>query len=370
MKTLAQVLSYKNLIGLIQAIVGSVPADIIPAGFLSITDNTIGNTGTYMKVEGTRETARIVHYGSPSQKRDLTGIAEVPVTLLHTFEHVSHPAALLQNLREEVGPMRQQMAKQTVSRQLGIFGQRFRNLRISAVYSALAKGAIYFDGEGNLLPSSTGAKVTIDFGVPAGNKSQLNVFGEGNILGAAWDAAGTDIPKQLNALHDAARELTGYPLRYAFYGKNVPSYLLTNNMVKAAIAGSPRLSENVYRGEIPDGLCGLTWVPANSAFYADNAGVIRRWFGDDQIVFAPEPSPEWWGVIEGSYVIPTKLDVMRDAADALASVDQVMGPFSYATLSDDPVSVKHFGGDTFLPVLKVPGAVFLAEVPTTPADPD
>jgi hypothetical protein len=36
--------------------------------------------------------------------------------------------------------------------------------------------------------------------------------------------------------------------------------------------------------------------------------------------------------------------------------------FSYAQVTSDPVTVKHVAGDTFLPVLKVPKAIFIATV--------
>ena len=36
--------------------------------------------------------------------------------------------------------------------------------------------------------------------------------------------------------------------------------------------------------------------------------------------------------------------------------------FSYATVKDDPVTIKQVGGDTFLPALKVPAAIWQADV--------
>ena len=39
-------------------------------------------------------------------------------------------------------------------------------------------------------------------------------------------------------------------------------------------------------------------------------------------------------------------------------------PFSYAQVTTNPVSLQHFAGDTFLPIVKNPAAIFIAEVPT------
>jgi len=36
------------------------------------------------------------------------------------------------------------------------------------------------------------------------------------------------VVKQIGKLKKAARKLTGYPLKYAFYGENVPDYINAN----------------------------------------------------------------------------------------------------------------------------------------------
>ena len=65
------------------------------------------------------------------------------------------------------------------------------------------------------------------------------------------------------------------------------------------------------------------------------------------------------GSVEGTYPVPAAFNITKDMMGQLASLKQIAGPFSYATLQDDPVSVKHLAGDTFLPVIKVPGSVFI-----------
>jgi len=358
------VIGARNLIGLIQGVVSGVPADVMPPAFLSANRSVEGATGEYTRVEGTRKTARLVQYGAPSVKRGLQGISEVPIKLLHTFEHQHHTAATLLNLQAEDSPAKQARGKQTIARQVKEFGTLFRNLRVSAVYSAFAKGAIYFDGDGNLLPSSSGAMTTVNFQVPAGNQSQLNVFGSGDVLNANWDTAATDLHAQMRALHKAARKLTGYPLRYAFYGENIPGYIYANTTAQAFITGVPSLSEQAAKATIPNGLFGFNWVPVDEAFFVDKDDAYQDWFGADQIVFTPAPSPDWYEFVEGSYLIPRSLNLTKDASAALGQVEEVTGAFSYATLEDDPTGIKHLAGDTFLPIVKVPDAIFNATVPT------
>jgi hypothetical protein len=47
---------------------------------------------------------------------------------------------------------------------------------------------------------------------------------------------------------------------------------------------------------------------------------------------------------------------------ALGNFTQAQGAFSYAKVGHNPPGVEHFAGDTFLPLLKNPWAVFLADV--------
>lgn len=363
-KSIQDLLYYENLIGTVQQVIGGVPEDILPAGFLNATDSVSGKTGTYTRVQGTRETARTVLYGSPSRKREMSGVSEVPVTLLHTFEHLDIDPTVLMQLRDEGSPIRQEMGRQTIARNLADFGQRFRNLRVSCVYSAFKYGAIYFDGNGNLLPTSSGAVYTVDYGIPSGNKDQLNWDGNGAIIGASWGTAGTDVIGDIRAIKKAARIKTGYPIRHAFYGQNILGYLLGNTAIAKLIASSFNLSEAVANApsEVPQGLLGLQWHPIDEAFYVDSTATTRSWFSGDEIIFTPDPSPDWWGFIQGTFPVPTTLDIAGDGMAAISSLQEVLGPFSYAKVTDDPPSIRHFAGDTFLPVIKNPWAVYLADV--------
>jgi hypothetical protein len=356
--TLQNILGAKRLNGLIQSVMGGVP-EVLPPGFWASPSNTetvVGNRGEYLRVEGTRQTAQLVHYGSPSKRRSMKGVSEVPITLLHTLESIQVKPTALTQLMAEGNEALQNMGAASIAREVGNFGQLFKNLRISAVYSALVQGKIYFDGEGNLLPTSSGAKVTADFGVAAAHKDQL-----GGIIGASWGTAGTDIIGDLEAIKQKARVDWGGELKYAFYGVNVPGYLAGNTAISALYSGSPASSEMLLQGKLPN-VGGLIWLPLYGAFFNDAAGTDQTWGIGDTVVFTPEPDPTWFGWLEGTYPIPTDLTINADATAALNSLTQAQGAFSYATVSVDPPGVTQYGGDTFIPVIKAPGAIFMADV--------
>jgi hypothetical protein len=61
-------------------------------------------------------------------------------------------------------------------------------------------------------------------------------------------------------------------------------------------------------------------------------------------------------------MVPRSIDVAGDALTAVNNLSIVYGKFSYGVPTHDPVGVKHYAGDTFLPLLKVPSAIFQVDV--------
>ena len=361
-KTLAQLIGYSALTGVIQSPKGGIPADILPPQFTTVTERVLGNQAKYFRVEGNRQTARIAQYGSPSQRREMKGISEVPVVLAHSHEHQFHQVSILNQLKSP-DPTVQSLGEQNIANQIRNFNDGFNNLRLAMIYSTLCSGKIYADSSGNLLPSSSGAQLTVDFSVPSGNLNQLDVFGGGAIIGASWATAGTDIAGDVKAVKKAALKKTGYPIKHCFYGENILGYLAGNTALKNIITGNPAFSAAFGQNEIPNGFLGLNWHPIDQAFFEDNANAFQDFAAGDAAIFTPDPDPSWWGVIEGSYEVPTNIGTLTSDAMTAAQIFQtVYGKFSYGKVSEDPAGIKHVAGDTVLPVLKVPGAIFIADV--------
>ena len=363
--TLQDVLGGPNLCGVIQGTATGI-ANAFPAAFYQVDKTVDRDTGQYTRVHGTRTVARMAAYGSPSQQRSLAGLEAVPVKLIHTVESILLPVADYLNLLQYDDTAAQTRGIQEVTRQVRSFRANFDNLRVAALTQMLFQGAIYSDGHGNLLPTSTGAKTVANFNVPSGNTGQLDPLNQGvNVLDTSWDNAAADIDKQLLNLRQIATRLSGYPLRYAFYGKNVPSYLTGNTKLQNYfVRNGGDNASYLSTAEIPSPLLGFTWQPAYDAFFEDANGVLQPLVGDDQVAFTPDPTPDWIGWLEGTYPMPTSVgSVSSDGAQSLkANVTTAAGLFAYGVLSTDPVTVKMVAGDTFLPVLKVPKAIFIATV--------
>jgi hypothetical protein len=356
-KTLQQILGYVSLTGVIQAIKTGIP-DNLPTAFHSITKQVIGDSGRYTVVKGTRRIARLGQYGSPSVKRALKDVADRDIKLMWSFEHIEMKPLLLQQLRNYDNYDLQRLGIDEVDRQQSEFRIYFDNLEMATLYSMLANGQIYFDRDGNLLPSSTGSVETIDYLISSNNKGHLN-----GIITASWANYNTDIPSQIRNLRLRAAELTGYPLVNAYYGVNIPSYLTQNNFVLDYLSRNPTFAvKYLQQAEIPDGLFGLTWIPVYTSFFEDQNGVNQTFFGGDTVVFTPEIDRTVYEKLLGSAFVPTTFNAAADAAAALASMKQVWGMYSYGVPIHDPVTVRLFEGDVFIPAWKIPDTLFIATV--------
>lgn len=356
-KTIEQLLGYVYLTGVIQRIKSGIP-DFLPAPFASIKKQVLGNSGRYTRTFGTRRLATRAEYGAAARKRALLGVEVQDVKLIHTFEHIEMDPLTLQTLRAYDNYDVQKMGIDEVNRQQAEFKQVFDNLRLSLTYSMLSLGAIYFDSDGNLLPTSSGAQVTVDYGVSANNQNQLN-----GIITASWANANTDIPSQLRNLKNRSLQLTGYPLKYAFYGVNIPSYMTQNNYVLDYLSRNPNTAQKFLdQAELPDGLFGYTWVPVHGAFFEDSSGTNQTFFGGDKVVFTPEITQDVYELLEGSYQVPSSFNAVSNMSAALGSLKLVHGQFSYAVPIHNPPTAQMFFGDTVLPVWKVPNAIFQADV--------
>lgn len=358
-KTLEQILGYVYLTGLVEDIKTGIPK-VLPEAFWNVKGETLYDQGRYTRYSGTRRTARRVEYGSPAHRRKLSDIGSFDVKLLHLYEHIELDVKTYQSLRAYTDYAVQNMGQQEVDRQALQFRTLFDNTRLSSVHSMLATGAIYYDSDGYLLPTSSGASLTVDYGIAANNKNQLN-----GIIAASWATSTTDIPGQLRALKKRSVGLTGYPLKYAFYGQNIPSYMTQNVYVKDFLARHPAMREKYLdSAEIPNGLFGFEWVPVYDAFYEDSSGTNQFWFDSDTVVFAPEIDKSVYELMEGTYPVPTSFQPMQTLQNAVGSFSVQRGMFSYATPIANPMTAQIFAGDTFLPIWKIPDTLFIAD--TTP----
>ena len=379
---LVQVLGAKNIIGIIQALKPGIGEKKLPPALLTPTRQVSGNYGTYHKVIGERRAAKTSNYGAPAQVYEPTGVAEVPVNFLHSFNQMAFGPTNLLNLLQEGDEVRQKLGMQTIARQTGDFAQTYRNLRVLAVYQMLATGAITTDAQGSITTKASEVARTLSFGIPSTNTGQINIprydingkVVASPIISASWATVGTSILQQLQDLREVAAQYTGYPLSLAFCGKNVRKYLMDNTEYKDYMKRYAPAQEAAFKGVIPAGFADFTWVEMTETFYSrdkvNDGGSLSPnipalpIFGPDTVTFTPDITSEWYDFIEGSYPVPMGEEEGKSATEILRRYEEVFGHFGWAKrgVDSNPSTIVEYQGDTFLPVIKVPQAVFIAKV--------
>jgi hypothetical protein len=91
-------------------------------------------------------------------------------------------------------------------------------------------------------PVLSSGTFTIDWKIPSGNKSQLNMLGGGNLISASWATAGTDIPGDLDNISAAFQQLVGAPLSWIM----TDSYVFNNVMNNTAVKAQAGTANTVY----------------------------------------------------------------------------------------------------------------------------
>jgi hypothetical protein len=354
-KSLQQILGAPVLTGLIQSVKPGLP-NPLPPQLMTIVDKTVPtNFGQYTVVKSTRKVARLVQYGSPSVRSQLQDVSVKNVTLMNSAENIQLKQTDFMALRNYDDPNVQELGAKEVARQVTEFKSRFENLRVSAVASIFSKGKIWFNKDGELLNSSSGAFTTIDYEVPTENTGTLD-----SIL-TDWSTASTDIIGQIAAVKKKALQETGYPIAAVIYGENIADYIANNNAIRNFVRGSDATASAFYAsGVIPNKLAGLDWIPGYDMFYEKPDGTKAEWFDPDGVTFIPAVEASWWGWLYGTTPIPRNIGgVNINATNPNQDTMLAPGMYSYGTVTHDPMTANIYAGDVSLPVLKVPASIFI-----------
>ena len=313
---LQQLLGYVALGKPIEKVKNGIP-DPLPE-FSSIKGSpAIADKKRFMTYRGTRKVARRAEYDAPHLRGTNTPVGEQDVICLSAKELLPVPGSTLIALRS-LDKYQQDMGKDWLAITTRNFTTRFDNLRKAQRWQMLAGGKNWFNAAGDLLPSSSGAVLTIDVGIAATHLDQAN-----GIIDLAWSNSQANIPLHIQKLNQQAAFQTGYDLEVALYGQSIPSFLSTNDYAMDYLARNPRFNDaftfaSAGAGPLPDGLFGIKrWIPTNKAFYEDADGTNRQIFADDSLVLCPLPNQDWCEEVEGTTMVPTTFNATADVAGAL-----------------------------------------------------
>lgn len=143
------------------------------------------------------------------------GTQQVGMARLH--EKIILDAEQLGNLSRIDGPNAQidSMGQDYIGRQVEFMAQKV-NMSVETMTASFLRGALYLQANGSryepYMSTPSGNYLTVDFGLPAGNKSQLNMLGAGNIISLSWANPAAPIIADLSNVRSAMVQLTGMPL--------------------------------------------------------------------------------------------------------------------------------------------------------------
>ncbi len=356
MASVSDILSWVPLTSAVEVIRGGIPRPLTDK-FYETREQFSGTVASYVNWQGTRQVARMQPANAPPQPTNKLPLSSTSVVMLSYQESMPFAEELIRWLREwEDYKPQQNMALRNIMMQGEEFGRRFENAEVAAVNGTIANGKLWFDNQGNMLPSSSGAFNTVDQFIPTNNTGTLNGLLTGSFADPNFDIV-TFVSQKLKprALLD-----TNYPVRTAVYGANIPGYLAINNYTKLQWGYQKEVAmAYLATGGIPKDFLGLEWINASEMYYQDASSVNQLQFPPDQITFMPEITKQTWTVYEGSTFIPTNFNPVADVGAALKSWAEKFGRWRYAYVPQGMRTLIDIAGHVFAPRFKIPGSVYL-----------
>lgn len=253
------------------------------------------------------------------------------------------------------------MGENYIMRQKRYLAEKVANM-IEFQTAAMLRGSYTFDQQGDELRQGfTGGEETIDFRIPAGNKNQLDILGAGNIIGASWATASTDIPGHILSINDAINANTGMGIEHMVMNSTTFGYLLNNDKIKAQ-AGTSNTPFETYTRQGPArfsvSLKAIPWMQIHVVDYKlriwnGSAFAITSLIATDQVSMFPTPSSAWCQYLNGGEVVTEGPGGTRAFRH---------GAYFYGYPGWDPSGWNLCEVHNGFPAVYIPGAIVYADV--------
>lgn len=232
--------------------------------------------------------------------------------------------------------------------------------------AAMLRGSYSYDQVGDDIHQCfSGGQTTIDYQIPAGNKSQLDMLGDGDLISASWASADTDIPGQLLAIRRAMIQLNGWDLKHVLCGSEIWNYVVNNTKVHTQGGSVERVFDVLKPADndsdvfvaVLRGIPWLTWHIIDNVLEVWNASTeaytLQPVIPANSAVFLPDPDRSWATYINGTATV-------TEGPNGVPTDRAGFYPYAYSTF--DPsgwnLCVEHNG----LPELDVPSCIAVGEV--------
>ncbi len=243
----------------------------------------------------------------------------------------------LGNLARIAGPNSQvdQGGQDYIARQTRFLASQ-ASMMVEMMAAGMLRDSLYFIRSGDdRLPTFTAPGAGVDgyqvnFGIPAGNKNQLNMLGTGAIIGTSWANVAAPIIGNLLSIIAAYVQLTQYPMTDVWINSLTWYNIITNTEVRNTAGSSnvpfaeyDRVPEMGMRDSGPSnvfacilrGQPNVTWHVCDYALAlntdvdpiystAPATATLNKLIPDNMAIFSTEPSQDWTQMyLGGEYVV-------------------------------------------------------------------
>lgn len=261
-------------------------------------------------------------------------VGDVRVSCARFHEKVRLLGEFLGNLSPIIGPNSQidTGGQSYIARQTVHLAEKYNNT-IELLTTGMFQDNLYFQLSGdNLLPvigapSAPAIGIQVPFQIPAGNKSQLNLLGTGNIILIGWQNVGAPLIKNCLQIQAAMTQLSGHQPRHFWMNSTMWYNVLLNTEVRTTagtsnqpFASYDRIPEKGMDGlpqaEFAAELRGIPWIQWHIAddVIVTGGDIDPTWSSssgtttvkvcpDNTVIIAPDPSPDWAELYQGAEYI-------------------------------------------------------------------
>lgn len=196
-----------------------------------------GRMGSYHIYDHVRKVAKMRAPGMPAARSSHQPMSKVPFEYPRMHDSISLLAEDVHNLGLIADPATRDVAgKDYIRRQTATLAEKAKNWRLAQLAGMLRGGwyIAHANDDDYVVFSSEGdaPALFVDAKMPAGNKTQLDMLGDGDIIDASWATASTKIPVHLAKINIAFNRLCGGHLTAVLCGAEVWMEVIDNTMVK------------------------------------------------------------------------------------------------------------------------------------------
>ncbi len=270
--------------------------------------------GSYDVFDVSRRVTPAIHPEAPSANRRPQKVGKVRFTIPRHSQTISLLDERIHNQRKIGGPTSEldRGGENYIAKQEEILAQEVANL-IEFQTAGMIRGSYMYNQSGERLEHVfSGGQETVDFQIPAGNKTKLNMLSAGDILGTSWDNVASDIPADLFQINEAFVNLTGDGLAHCVLTSVGWQYIVNNTKVKAQGGTANVVFERINKvgaGEFSAVIRAIPWLTFHIVDYgleiwdgpgtADSDYSFTKLIEDDHAAFFPEPSRRWVNYLDG-----------------------------------------------------------------------